>query len=139
MRVRARDDEFLSGAADSAPHNEDSASLTIRDENQAARHRQAWQRLMDYQLIEWGLNPTQIEDEGVEPPSLETIGRAYQLAKSYQARGYPPPDSVVPDGNGGIAFERREREVVEVLYVWGDGETEYQQFQGTRLIERRPL
>jgi hypothetical protein len=102
-------------------------------------NRQAWQHLIDYRLINWGSHPNQLADVGVDPPSRETIDRAISLAKRFQERGFPPPDSVVPDANGGIVFERREQDIAEVLYVWDDGTAEYQRFQGTELVERSPL
>ena len=102
-------------------------------------NRQAWQHLIDYRLIDWGSNPNQLADDGVDPPSRETIDRAISLAKRFQQRGFPPPDSVVPDANGGIVFERREQDIAEVLHIWDDGTAEYQQFHGTRLVERTSL
>lgn len=102
-------------------------------------NRQAWQHLIDYRLIDWGSNPNQLADIGVDPPSGETIDRAISLAKRFQQRGFPPPDKVVPDANGGIVFERREQDIAEVLYIWDDGTAEYQRFQGCELVERSPL
>jgi hypothetical protein len=110
---------------------------TSRDYESAAREK--WQEVIDYRLIEWGRDPSQLEDEGVEPPTGQAIRCAIGLAQAFRDAGLTPPDSIVPDPNGGIVFERREKDVSEVLHVWDDGTREYFRFQGTRLAERRPL
>jgi hypothetical protein len=102
-----------------------------------AEWKNAWQRLIDHQLLEWGRDPGQLEDEGVEPPSVSTILAAIQLAQRLRDRGSPPPDATVPDPNGGIVFERQEQDISEVFHVWDDETVEYRCFQGTRLVDRR--
>ena len=139
MAVSVRSDEFLSAVAGSVATSADSELPTIRDKDQAEANRHAWQQLIDYRLIEWALNPSQFDDEGVEPPSRETIAHAIKLVERLRTKGLPAPDSVVPDANGGIVFERREQDVTEALHIWSDGSAEYQQFHGTRLVERTPL
>ena len=37
---------------------------------------QRWKALIDDQLIEWGRDPSQLEDEETQPPSKEIIGLA---------------------------------------------------------------
>jgi len=101
--------------------------------------RGKWQELIDHKLIEWGRNPSQFDDEGVEPPSGEIVRRAIEIAKQFRHDGLTPPDSIVPDPNGGIVFERREGDVAEVFHIWDDGTVEYRCFQGARLVERRTL
>ena len=139
MAVSVGSDEFLSAMPGSLATNAGAELPTVRDKDQVEAVRHAWQHWIDYRLIEWGSNPSQFADEGVEPLSSETIGRAIELARTYQSQGIPAPDSIVPDANGGIVFERREQDIVEVLHVWSDGTREYLRFQGTRLVERRPL
>lgn len=97
-----------------------------------------WQRLID-QLLEWYSDPSQLDDEGVEPPTRETIRRAILLLQALSDDGVTPPDSVVPDPNGGIVIERREKDVSEVFHVWDNGTLEYRRFQGTHLVERLTL
>ena len=99
--------------------------------------REKWQRLID-QLLEWQSAPSQLDDEGVDPPSGETIRRAIVLLQALRNGQEAVPDSVVPDPNGGIVVERREKDVSEVFYVWDNGTVEYCRFQEARLVERRP-
>lgn len=117
----------------------DTSTPSSRSNNPDTSGREAWQRLIDHQLIDWGWNTDQFEDAGVEAPSRDTVQLAIRLAANLRDAGFPSPSSVVPDANGGIVFERREQNVVEVFHVWDDGTIDYQCFHGSRLIERRPL
>ena len=119
--------------------NVDGVTLSSRGIGVQASNRDAWQKLIDYQLIEWGWNTEDFDDEGIEPPTRDTIQLAIALAEGLRDNGLIAPDSVVPDANGGLVFERRENDVAEVFHVWDDGTVEYQCFHGTRLIERQPL
>lgn len=101
--------------------------------------KKAWQRIIDDQLIEWGRAPAHFVDEGVEPLTGEAIRLSIAWAQAFRDNGFPPPDSVLPDPNGGIVFERRENDMSEVFHVWDDGTVEYRRLQGARLIERRTL
>ncbi len=139
MTLKVDNKEFLSKWPDLETTNVDSERPTVRDKDQVELFRQAWQQLVDRLCFDWGLDPQQFDDDGVEPPSRETIIRAIRVAQQHEKLGHPPPDSVVPDANGGIVFERRELDITEVLHIWSDGGAEYQQFQGTRLVERMPL
>ena len=107
--------------------------------SRAYARRQRWQMVIDRQLIEWGRDPARLADEGVDPPTKETIQRAIRLAEAFRDEGSPSPNSVVLDPNGGIVFERREKDLVEACHLWDDGAVEYQRFEGERLVERRKL
>ena len=124
---------------DAVPTHVDAESPITRDHDREDVAGETWQTFIDQQLIEWGREPSQIEDEGIEPPSRGTIQQAVLLAQSLRDAGFTPPDSIVPDPNGGIVFERREKDVSEVFHVWDDGTVEYCGFQGARLVERWAL
>ena len=139
MTLKVDNNEYLSESPNLLSANVDSERPTVRDKDRVDAFRRGWQQLIDYRLIEWGWSSDLLDDDGVEPPCRETITRAIELAQRFRSEGFPPPDSVVPDANGGIVFERRELDVTEVIHIWGTGDAEYQQFQGTRLVERTPL
>jgi len=131
---------FLSPSLiDSVGTNVDAATPSSRGVSPEIVYREAWQRLIDYQLIEWGWDTDPFEDEGIEPPAGDTVQLAIALAEKLRDAALAAPNSVVPDANGGIVFELRDNDVIEVFHVWDDGTIEYQCFHGTRLIERRPL
>ena len=113
--------------------------LAARDDGADRAAREGWQEIIDRKLIDWGSDPSPLEDEGVEPPTRETLRRAIRLAETLRDEGLPHPNGVVPDPNGGIVFERRERHTSEEFYLGEDGSVEYRRFEGTRLVERRAL
>jgi hypothetical protein len=131
--------ELINDAGDSfvLTGNDPDVTITARDiEHERAR----WQRCIDEKLIEWGRDPSQLEDDGVDAPSPDVIRLAIEVASRYRDSGqWAPPDRVAPDPNGGIVFERRAGSQAEVLHVGSDGEVEYQRFVGPRLVERRRL
>ena len=117
----------------------DTASQMTRDYGREDERRQQWQDLIDHKLIEWGCDPNQFAEDGVEPLTAVAIQRAIELATVLRDSGETPLFSVVPDVNGGIVFEYREGDAAYVFHVWEDGRVECCVFQGTSLIERWPL
>ncbi len=101
-------------------------------------HREGWQKSID-QLLFWWSNPEYLADEDFDAPDKIVLDLAMRISREFGDSGYPAPDSVVPDANGGIVFERRERDITEVFHIWSDGDAEYLIFHGPRLIERGPL
>lgn len=101
--------------------------------------RKAWQHVIDETLSEWLRDPSQLDDDGIDPPSGTIIRLAMDWAENFRDKGFPAPDSVAPDPNGGIVFERREGNVSEVVHVWDDWAVEYMRFEGTHLVERSPV
>lgn len=114
-----------------------SPSMIDAQRNQA--QREAWQDLIDRNLLTWLRNPSDIEDDGFDAPSPTILRLSLDLAERFREEGLPAPDSIVPDPNGGIVFQRREGNVSEMLHVWDDGSVEYMCFHGTTLAERQPL
>ena len=111
----------------------------LADKEQAERTRQAWQKLIDHTLVEWGKDASSLEDEEFVPPSLEVVDLACEIAMGLRDDGAEPPTRVVPDGEGGIAFERVEGAFSESLNVYADRAVEFLGFDDCRLICRRRL
>ena len=98
--------------------------------------REVWQSLIDNKLIDWGQNPEQFDEEGIEPPSRQTVWRAIDVAQHLSRTGGPAPDRVVPDAHGGIVFERQEQKVFETIRIQADDQIEYSLFVDSRLMDR---
>jgi hypothetical protein len=96
-----------------------------------------WDQIIDAYLVEWGRDPSSLDDGEIIPPSVDTINKACQLAIHYRDNGAPPPLRVVPDADGGIAFERSDGSVFQSLYVLEDGEFELLTFRDCKLIDRQ--
>lgn len=114
----------------------DVRSPISRDYESAARDK--WQQVIDYQLIEWGSDPSQLEDGETPPPSGATIHLAVRVAEALRNGGDPAPTRTVPDAIGGIVFEREAGNVFESVRVSADGSVEYCEFENCRLVQRQP-
>jgi len=101
--------------------------------------RRGWQAVLDSKLIEWGRNPSLLEDEDLVPPSAEALGAAGRLALTLRDAGMLPPTRVVPVGDGGIAFELRRGAHCETLAIDTNGSIEYIVYKNDRLMSRERL
>lgn len=106
---------------------------------QANKVEQAWDRFIDRNLVEWGRNPSALEDEDFVPPALDVINLACKLAMALRDEGLAPPTMVVPDGEGGISFERVEGELSEYLNIHANQTVELLTFDDCRLRARHRL
>ena len=108
----------------------------LAEMGQVRRNKEDWNRFIDTCLIEWGRDTTALEDEDFVPPSREIIGLAYDVAMFFLNKGVVPPTRVVPDGEGGISFERTEGELSVSLNINADKSVELLTFDNCRLRER---
>jgi len=100
------------------------------------RHRRAWDGFIDRCLVEWGHDTSALEDEGFTPPGLGVIHFACEVAASFRDEGLPPPTRVVPDGEGGICFERVDGPISVSLNLHADKSAELLTFEDCRLCSR---
>ena len=111
-----------------------SPTLTMAADDRL-KNRAAWQAVHDYTLLEWGLGASRFVEDGLTPPSAKAISVACQVALAYQDR--PAPLRVVPNGDGGIVFERGTGEVFETIEIQEDGSVEWASFRNSRLHSRK--
>ena len=97
---------------------------------------EAWNELIDRTLIEWGRDPSILEDDDVVPPSVETVQRACEIAKLLRSLNYSAPTRIVPTGDGGISFESEDVECFESIEIGANGTIEYLRFEKAKLVER---
>jgi hypothetical protein len=117
--------------------NENSLATLQRTDTQ--KWRDEWQRIIDQQLVEWGINPEQFADDDLIPPSRQIIHLACTVAERCRNAGVAPPMRVVPNGRGGIVFERRGGAVFETIEIRADGFIEHVVYVNSRLHQRRRL
>src|SRR5437867_6844152 len=82
--------------------------------------RSAWQLVVD-QLHHWAGDPRQLADEGVEAPTSEVLAMAAAVADVLRDAGIDPPDSLVPNGDGGIVFRWRSGQRAWSIELDSDG------------------
>ena len=64
---------------------------------------------------------------------------ACRFAEAVRDLGWPPPLRVVPTGDGGISFERREGSVSQSIEIAPDGSIEMITIVASRLVHRQRL
>ena len=119
-------DNVVTGAAD-----EESLAIPL---GERVAHRDGWQKIIDHELIEWGRNPSLLEDEDILPPSGAIIDRAAKLAMCLRDIGWPPPNRVIPNGDGGVVFERWAGSLFAKIDVCPDGSVVFTLFKNARLV-----
>jgi hypothetical protein len=98
---------------------------------------QEWQSVIEDQLVEWGKNPSQFEDEDIQPLSNDTISAAIAVAKAFSMADFPPPTRVVPDADAGIVFELQHGPFFETFRLSADGSAQYCFFENARLVDSK--
>ena len=98
----------------------------------------AWNTI-DGKLIEWGRDPSQLEDEDIIPPSSDAIASASKFACEFRDQGKPAPLRVVPNGDGGIVFRWEYGETSISVEIEADESKELRCFHNCRLKFQGPL
>jgi hypothetical protein len=128
--------QMLQEAARRAPIQQELASCAKHDH---ARADDGWERIIDRKLIEWGRDPSQLDEEGTVTPSKQTIQFAVAMAWWLRNEGLPAPTRVVPDAHGGIVFEIHQKNLHEMLRLSADFSLDYCVFENCRLVQRQKL
>ena len=105
----------------------------------ANRNAKIWQQLIDEQLIEWGRNPEQFDEDGVKPPTAQALAQACEFAMYCRDGQTDPPLRVAPDGSGGITFEWQIGPVFQTVEINEKGKTEMLSFESSKLTLRLPI
>src|SRR5205085_2923059 len=111
-----------------------------RESEQTVTHfppvTEGWDRIIDNKLIEWGRDPSQLDEEGTITPSKGTIQFAIAVARFLRNSGFSTPTRVVPDAHGGIVFEANDGNVFETIRLSENLSFDYCVFQDCRLVAR---
>jgi hypothetical protein len=118
--------------------NADYRSVITRDYGRQDAAHESWD-LIEKQLIEWGCDPSQLDEEGTVAPSPDTIQLAIQVAIELGRQDWAAPTRVVPDAHGGVVFEFQRRFDFESLHIMPDGNIERRLFKNHRLVVREIL
>ncbi len=112
---------------------------------QREERRRRWQEIIDKKLVEWGRAPEELADDDLVPPSHAAVDSAVQKAQVWRdAREsddefVPSPQWVVPNGDGGIVFEWREKSTSAVIEILDDGSVDCAIFEDGRLVARTSI
>ena len=118
-----------------APRNE----IERRDAH--AEACQAWNHWIHDVLIEWLLDPEQLADDDVDPPSKSTIAKAVKLAVRLRDAGVRSPNRVVCDPNGNVALEFDDigPGSLTTLRVRPDSAIQFLYFEDCRLVRTETI
>jgi hypothetical protein len=106
---------------------------------EAEQNRTAWLEIIDRKLIDWGLSPGVIDEDGIVSPSIKSVTETIELIKTMANNGCPAPMRVVCNADGGIVFEKQEGQFFETIEIYEDGSKEYCLFANSRLQHREVL
>jgi hypothetical protein len=115
------------------------AGLMAIDPSQAG-NRQAW-RLMSERvsMMRFVIFPD-LEAEGLTPPCLAAVDEALRLVSAMSKMGaFPPPSRVIPNGEGGIVFERWTGGDLDRIEVFANRQVYLSQFEGGRRLVHRQI
>jgi len=101
----------------------------------------AWQRMIDHKLINWGRYPEQLAEDDLIPPTRAAVGRAITIAQTAittmqetKGRNIPPPTHVMPDGDGGIVLEWEEGDGRFTIMAVESGSVELLYWRGSKIV-----
>ena len=99
------------------------------------RAGEPWDRF-ESQLDHWEQHPEELADDGLEPPSRETIPLIRDVCRALRAMSVEPPLRLVPNCEGGAVFEWRTVPFLWSVEVEQDGSLELSVFRTGRLVTR---
>jgi len=91
------------------------------------------------QLEEWRSAPSSLEDDGVEAPLERIIRGAEETGLSLKEQGVSSPESVLPDGDGGVVFRWSQKNSSWTIEFDSDGSIESYLMHDGRLVRRHSL
>lgn len=93
----------------------------------------------DAELGRWLADPAAVVDAGAVAPSRMLIRIARSWAARLRSEGWPAPDAVVPDGEGGISFEFYAGDLYTDLAFRRDGGMWITELRGGRFQRRQQI
>lgn len=125
-----------SGSSQTVNYNPDVfATNSFGDDKQST----LWNSIVDKPLVEWGLQPSNEDEDGLISPSGEAIARAAQLVRFMRGSNWPVPTSVLADGEGGIVFERKCDPDYQTVEISDSGQMVLYTYKDCKLIWHEPL
>ena len=97
-----------------------------------------WDRI-ERQLQEWEQHPKILEDDDLDPPSQTTIQLIRDVCHALSQHAVDPPLRLVPNLDGGAAFEWRASPYLWSVEVERNGALESSVFRDGRLVTRHRI
>jgi len=94
-----------------------------------------WDRV-DAQLKSWADDPEALADDGLEPPSLQSLPLIREVSQALRELPVDPPARLVPNCEAGAVFEWKQPPLLWTLEVEQDGALEVTVFRHGRILSR---
>lgn len=98
-----------------------------------------WDAIVDRPLIEWGRNPSFIDEDGLVFPSRESCSSACKLVIDMKNHGCSLPTGVIPDGEGGIVIEYKKDPLYQCIEIDDLGQGILFTFMNCKLLSQEPI
>lgn len=99
-----------------------------------------WQKIVDVHLRNWWYGVPGLEEEGLVSPTRTVLNAAIKIVEALAEQSFDPPSRVVPNGEGGIIFERYERrgqdQIYETIEIFKNLEMELSLYKNSKLLLR---
>ena len=105
------------------------------DHEVAEGDAERWRGIVDL-LLGWRSDPSRLIAEDIEPPQIAVIDHALRVCDAWRRAPYTPPDRVLPDAEGGLAFEWYREPWFSDLEFERDGRATWRVYSDSRPIER---
>ena len=97
--------------------------------------RRKWDEVVDQFIVPWASGQIDIDGDLI-PPTASSVRVAAALAHRFRDAGEQPPTGVLPDGDGGIVFERRLGLASTQINVLHDGDVALVEYDVKGLVRR---
>ncbi len=98
-----------------------------------------WNAIVDQPLIDWGLNPSFEDEDGLVMPTGLAVAKASELVTILRNRGWSLPTGVIPDGEGGIAFENKQGSSYQRFEIDENGRIMLLTFRDCKLLSQHNI
>ena len=103
------------------------------------RRDEEWSEIIEKKLIRWGMDRDFLRDDDLVPPSEAAIAKAFEVVSFMRERDWALPTGIIPDGEGGLAFENRQGSAYQRIELDENGEMRLLSFENHRLISEYPI
>jgi len=103
----------------------------------AEQNSSSWQKVIDEELLNWCVQGLPDLEEDLQPPTHDALAAAILVADKMRTVGAPPPSRVVPNGEGGIIFERfvYPQQIYQAFEIFKDLTTELRTYKDSKLVD----
>ena len=103
----------------------------------ATQNSSGWQKVIDEELLNWCVQGLPDLEDDLQPPTRDVLVAAIEVAEKMRSLGAPPPSRLVPNGEGGVIFERYvyPQQIYQAFEIFKDLTTELRTYKDSKLVD----